>query len=486
MLNNLIRAFKNSLIYAIGNISRKAIAFLLLPLYVKQLTVSDYGILGIMEVTSQALIAIFGLGLHMALNRWYWDEKYKDKQKEIVFTITVFLIFTSVLVYFGFSPFSKSISQLIFSVGDYAYILRLVLLVSLLEVLAQVFFSVMRLKEKSILFSSTNVIRLIFTLLITIYLIVFRSRGIAGIYEAQLSGLILYFLLISGFIFKNIVFRFHQKVLKEMLSYSLPLILSSISGILLTLTDRYVLNFMSNLHQVAIYNLAAKLSYVIMVFVVTPIRMSLTPILYKMINQLDCKRFYSKVLTYFSFVILICVMFMSFFGREIIILFTGNSTEYLSAASLVPIISLVIFAGMMKDTVALGINIVKRTKTIAIIMFVVAIFNVGANILLVPYWQARGAAVATLISQIILFALIYRFAQRYYRIPYEISKIFKMISVAAVLYIIACYLPIASTAVRILIKLILIISFPFILYIWKFYEEIELLTIKRLLSKFRL
>ena len=277
MLNKLKRAFKNSMIYAIGNVSRKAIAFLLLPLYVKQLTVSDYGILGIMEVTSQALIAIFGLGLHMALNRWYWDENYKDKQKEIVFTVSVFLILTSALVYVGFSPFSKSISQLIFSVGDYAYILRLVLLVSLLEVLAQVFFSVMRLQERSVLFSTTNVIRLVFTLLVTIYLIAFKSRGIIGIYEAQFAGLILYFLLISGFIFKNTVFRFHQKVLKEMLSYSLPLILSSISGILLTLTDRYVLNFMSNLNQVAIYNLAAKLSYVIMVFVVTPIRMSLTP-----------------------------------------------------------------------------------------------------------------------------------------------------------------------------------------------------------------
>ena len=94
MFENIIKATKNSLIYAIGNISRKAIAFLLLPLYIKQLTVSDYGILGIMEVTSQALIAIFGLGLHMALNRWYWDEKYREKQKEIVFTITIFLIFS--------------------------------------------------------------------------------------------------------------------------------------------------------------------------------------------------------------------------------------------------------------------------------------------------------------------------------------------------------------------------------------------------------
>ena len=113
-------------------------------------------------------------------------------------------------------------------------------------------------------------------------------------------------------------------------------------------------------------------------------------------------------------------------------------------------------------------------------MLVAAIFNIGANILLVPYWQARGAAVATLVSQIILFALIYHFAQKYYRIPYEIPKIFKMIFVAVILYSIAIYLPIASSALRIIAKLLLIISFPFILYFWKFYEDIELVTIKRI------
>jgi O-antigen/teichoic acid export membrane protein len=483
MLNNLTRAFKNSLIYAIGNISRKAIAFLLLPLYVKHLTISDYGVLGILEVSSQAIIALFGLGLYMALNRWYWDEQHKFKQKEIVFSVSVFLVGTSILAFAGFLPIANSFSNLVFSNGDYTYILKLVFLVSLLEIIAQIFFSVMRLEEKSILFSTTNVIRLIVTLLVTIYLIIFKNRGIAGIYEAQLIGLILYFLMISKFIFAHIVFRFQWSILQEMLQYSFPLILSSISGIFLTLTDRYVLNFMSNLDQVAIYNLAAKLAYVIMVFVVTPIRMSLTPIVYKMVDEPGCKRFYSKILTYFSFVILICVMFMSFFGKEIIIFFTGSNTGYWHATNLVPIIALVIFMGMMKDTVSLGINIVKKTKTISIIMMIVAIFNVGANILLVPYLEAAGAAVATLVSQILLFVLIYHYAQKYYRIPYEMGKVFKMILVAGLLYGIASLITFDSIFLLIGFKLLLILCFPFLLYFWKFYEDIELTTIKRILLK---
>ncbi|RLC53874.1 MAG: hypothetical protein DRH79_02385 [Candidatus Cloacimonadota bacterium] len=485
MLNKLTRAFQNSLIYAIGNISRKAIAFLLLPLYVKKLTLADYGILGIMEVSSQALIAIFGFGLHMALNRWYWDEKYKSQQKEIVFSVTIFLLLASVFIFLGFMPISRWFSQLILAVGDYSYIFKLVLLVSLLEVLAQVFFSVMRLEEKSVLFSTTNVIRLLVTLLITIYLIAFKSRGITGIYEAQLLGLIVYFLLISRFIINHITLRFQWSILREMLSYSLPLILSSISGIILTLTDRYALNFMANLNEVAIYNLAAKLAYVIMVFVVTPIRMSLTPILYKMIDQPDSKRFYSKVLTYFSFIIITCVMIISLFSKEIIALFTGANSEYMAAASLVPIIGMVIFVGMMKDTVALGINIVKRTKTISVVMMIAAAFNIVANILFVPIWQAVGAAYATLTSQVLLLVLIYIYAQKYYPIPYEIGKVFKMVFVAAVLFAITAFIPYKTIIMQISIKMLLLISFPFILYFLKFYEDIELSTIKRIVLKRR-
>lgn len=481
MLDKILRSGKNSLIYAIGNVSRKAIAFLLLPLYVKQLSISDYGILGIMEVSSQALIAIFGFGLHMALNRWYWDTNYQDKQKEITFTVTVFLLGTSIIIYSALAPFSSLISNVFFGTSQYAYLMRLVLVVSLLEIITQVFFSIMRLEEKSILFSWSNIIRLVFTILVTIYLIVFKDHGIAGIYEAQLAGVVIYFILILRFIIDHIRIHFERVILHEMLVYCFPLILSSISGIILTLTDRYVLNFMSELDQVAIYNLAAKFAYVIMVFVVKPIRMSLTPILYKMIDEPDCKRFYSKVLTYFSYIILICVMFVSFFGREIIIFFIGNKTQYWPAAGIIPIIALMIFFGMMKDTAVLGMNIKKKTKTISIIMLIAAIINLIANLILIPYWHAYGAAAATLFSQIILFILTFTYSQKFYSIPYEIGKIIKMISSALILYLISINLPLFSIPVNIIIKLLLIVAFPFILLLLNFYEDIEIYTIKRLL-----
>ena len=58
---------------------------------------------------------------------------------------------------------------------------------------------------------------------------------------------------------------------------------------------------------------------------------------------------------------------------------------------------------------------------------IVAFINIALNFILIPNYGYVGAAYATLISQIILFLLIYLKSQELYSIPYEIDKIFKIV-----------------------------------------------------------
>ena len=80
MLDRLKLTVKDSFIYSLGNISTKVIGLILLPLYLKELSVAEYGMLGILEVSLQVLVALFGLSLYQAFYRWYWDKEYRDKQ----------------------------------------------------------------------------------------------------------------------------------------------------------------------------------------------------------------------------------------------------------------------------------------------------------------------------------------------------------------------------------------------------------------------
>jgi len=201
-------------------------------------------------------------------------------------------------------------------------------------------------------------------------------------------------------------------------------------------------------------------------------------------NQPDNKRFYSKIMTYFSFLVIFFVLGLSFFAREIIKVIT-SSMEYWDAATIIPVISFALFFGMLKDTSLIGLQITKRTKIIGIVIFFVAILNLGLNIILIPKFKIMGAAVATLLSQVIFFIVIFINAQKHYFIPYEILKVVLMVLVGLVLFCISLLTNNMILLPRLVIKTIILLSFPFILYPFKFYEPVELDRIKGAWDKWK-
>jgi len=93
MSNNIKQTVKHSSIFALGKISTKLVGFILLPIYTKEISVADYGILGILELIDLLGSNVLSIGMPQALLRWYTlAETQIDKQK-IVFTNFIFLAF---------------------------------------------------------------------------------------------------------------------------------------------------------------------------------------------------------------------------------------------------------------------------------------------------------------------------------------------------------------------------------------------------------
>jgi len=474
MLDNLKTALKSTVIYSIGNLSSKLLGLILIPLYTDKLSVSEYGILGMLEITAQVFTAVFGMSLFNAFFRWYWDKDYQKKQKSMYFTILVFVLALSLLLNILFWPLHGRFSNLLLGSADYGYLIMLILLISLLDAPALVTNTLVRLKEKPVFYTILHIAKILTNLVFTVYFIAYKGKKVEGIYEAQLIGNAVYYLVVSRFILKNIEFRFERVMLKGMLKFSYPLLFTSLAGIILTISDRYVLRFISDLAFVGIYSLGFKIANTLRAFVITSVNLAIQPMIYKMIDQPDNKRFYSKIMTYFSYGLMICALGLSLFGRELIKFLSKTNPDYWEAFAIVPIISLAIFFSMLRDVSLTGINISKKTVVNARSIIFVAALNIGLNILLIPSFGYMGAAIATLISQILYFLFIYYFAQKYYPIKYEISKVIKILGAGILIYSISILTNDLSLLARLLIKSLLFISFPFILYPLKFYEPIEL------------
>lgn len=484
MIDNLKSTFKGAFIYGFGNLSTKLIGFILIPLYTAKFTVSQYGILGILEITSQIIIVIYGLSLYTAFFRWYWDKEYKDKQKSIFFTLLVSVSLFSLVIATLLILIRDQVSVLLFDSPEYSYYIVLISVVACFESVGIVVATLIRLQEKALLYSILYILKLITSLIFTIYFIVNRGKSIEGIYEAQIIGNCVYFLFASLFILKNIQLRFNKIALRNMLIFSLPLMLTSLTGIILNVTDRYVLRFLTDYENVGIYTLGYKIANTIRVFVIASVSMALQPMIFKMMNDPNNKRFYSKVMTYFTYGLIFFVLGLSLFGKEIVKILSQN-VSYWESFHVVPILSFAMLFTMLRDISFTGLHLTKKTRIIALITISVALLNLGLNILFVSFWGYMGASYCTLISQILFFILIYSFAQRYYYIPYEMRKIVLIIITSLGLFFIAQLTNDMSLWMRLLFKTLLIMILPVILYFLKFYEPVELDRLKGIWLKWR-
>ncbi|MGC1389430.1 MAG: polysaccharide biosynthesis C-terminal domain-containing protein [Bacteroidales bacterium] len=484
MLKSIKISFKDTVIYGLGNIAVKLVGLILIPLYTdpKFFSTDQFGVLGILEISAIVLTSMLASGLPQSLTRWFWDKDYKDNQKGIFFIsmstqVIVSLIFCLVLI-----PLSGSLSIMIFSKPDWTRVITFVILASAIQSINNVINTLMRLQSRSVLYSVTNLLKLVLVLSLTLYFILSKRMGLEGIYLAQVIGNGLIVLILIGYTIKNSRVFFDRIIFKSMNAYGFPLLLANISAALFTVIDRFSLNSLTVLKSVALYNLAFKISSVLKLVLADSMKLALGPIMIKRMDAPDNKRFYSKVLLYSSYALMIGIIGISLFSFEIVKVI-ATSKAYWDAVVIIPVLSMAIFFANLKEVTVYGLHIAKKTRIIGIIVVFSTVLSLVLNFLLIPVWDITGAAVATLLSQFIYWYACYYYSQKVFYVPYEIGKLTLMLVLGAVFSFSGLLMNHLGLLPRIILKTTGLISFPFILYLFNFYEPVELQAIKGFINK---
>jgi O-antigen/teichoic acid export membrane protein len=350
MLKSIKTSFKDTIIYGLGNVAIKIVGLVLIPIYTNQkfFSTDQFGVLTILEISATVLTAMLASGLPQSLTRWFWDKDYKDNQKGIFFMSLSTQVIVSVIFCLTLIPLSGSLSLMIFSKPDWARVITLVILASAIQSLNNVINTLMRLQSRSVLYSITNLLKLIVVLSLTLYFILSKKMGLEGIYLAQVIGNGLIVLLLIGYIIKNSRVFFDKIIFKSMNAYGFPLLLANISAALFTVIDRFSLNSLTVLKSVALYSLASKISSVLKLVLADSMKLALGPMMIKRMDSPGNKRFYSKVLLYSSYALMLGIVGISLFSLEIIKVIATSKT-YWDAVAIIPFLSLGIFFGNMKE-----------------------------------------------------------------------------------------------------------------------------------------
>ncbi|MBK7029361.1 MAG: oligosaccharide flippase family protein [Bacteroidales bacterium] len=477
MLADLKKVFSQSIIYALGTMAPKLAGLVLIPLYTKHFPIQEFGVIGLLESTSQILISIFGLSLYYGFFRWYFDPGVEEKRKNLFYTLLVTHVVLGIIGLALVLPFSSNISILLFDHAENSYLIRLMAITSMIQMVLIMPSTLMRVQEKASLYTLANLVQMAIMLVITVYLVVVKDQGVEAIYHAQLFGMLGYIIILSKYIWQNISLKIEVSLLKEIFKFCLPLVISSIAVVLLNQADRYIINEFGQLGDVGLYTVGFRLSNTLNIILVASISFAIQPLVFKKMDDPNNKRFYSKLMTYFVFVIMFFVLGMVMFGKEIVKLFVLRE-EYYDAYKVIPVLTFAILLNMIKDMALIGLQITKKTSIIATIVIIVSITGILLNLALIPVFNNQGAAWSRLLASAIFLGLVYYFSQKAYEIPYEKWKIILMILLGAALYVPIIFINDQSLVIRLIIKSLLIVSYPFLLYYLGFFEAVELSTLK--------
>lgn len=467
---------KHSVLYGLSNILSRAIGFLLIPLYTHYLTPSDYGILELLDLTSYIVGLFLAMGIAQSVVRFYYEYDSKEKRHQVISValITLWVVCGIVLVALFFS--SRQISNLVFRTSEYYQMFNIIFLSMVIGLSNEIPLTILRIEEKSVAYVSISLAKLVMTLTLNILFIVKFNMGILGILYSGLISTAIMGVLITIFTLRYIKLSYSFTILRSMLSYGIPLIGSWFGMFIINFGDRFFLERLASLSDVGIYSLAYKFGMMPNVLILSPFLLIWAPKRFDLLKEPNAKDIFSKVFTYFIFIEIFVSLGLAVLIKEII--HVVADVQFHDAYLYVPVILIAYIMNGVNIYVQFGTHIEKKTKYLAYAALMSAVINVAGNFILIPIMGIWGAAISTLISFSFLMAFNYVPSQRLYYIKYETGRIIQMTVTAVVLYFAAVLIPLENLIISVAIKTIIVLSFPFILYVMKFYTEEEISRIK--------
>lgn len=474
MFNKLKKLFKESFIYSTGSLLVKLGGFLIMPLYTGYTTADEFGLIMLFEVVFQFMQAISGWGLKGGFQRWYYDMKTEKDQKSLFFTSFFVTLFTTLLAttavflvlnIFTFDIFQYNVSPKVILLFSSAAFLRMLL---------DIPFILLRLQQKAANQTFYQTFNIGITLLTTYITLQFLKLGLEGVYWGQIAANGLTLLIIVPVIIRNSYFKILKKTMLEMMRFGAPLILSNVLTIVLSLSDRFIISYFKTLSDVGSFSIAFKIASILQFVILAPFFTSYSYDYYRYMNNPSTDRYYIKSFTYFIFLMSIAGIGIVLFSKEVIFVLAAGNSSFYEAIPLIPIMILgIIFSGM-RMVFTLPLQKVKRTRKISSILIFTGVLNFVLNLLVIPYWGKTGAAITTVISQLVGAIWFYQVIKKQENETYELVKIGKAIFLASLLMYGYILLPKISLIADYAIKIITIPLFILLMYWFNCFESIEL------------
>lgn len=412
---------KDTAIYGLSSIIGKFLNYLLVPLYTYVLArTADYGIVTNLYAWTALLLVILTYGMETGFFRFANREDY---DAPTVYRTAYCALFVSSALFTLFVViFHKPIANVL-GYPDHAEFVEMMFATVAIDAFACIPFAYLRYKQRPLLFAALKLLFVVLNIAFNILFLVILGKN--DVYYVFLSNILATAIQTLCLLPFTIPYggRFDAQVLRDMLRYSLPLLVLGIAGIMNQTLDRILFPYLypgdDAQAQLGIYGACFKVAMVMMMFT-QAFRYAYEPFVFSKHKDRRSVEAYADAMKYyiiFSYLILLGVIFYLDIFRYIV------SSAYWEGLKIVPVVLWTyVFQGIYFN-LSFWYKLTDETKWGAYFSLIGLVITFVLQVIGVPrigYWASCGSS---LVCYFVIMLLSYVIGQKKAPIPYDLKAI---------------------------------------------------------------
>ncbi len=450
---------KETAIYGVSSIVGRFLNYLLVPVYTMALSAESggYGVVTNIYAWVALLMVLLTCGMETGFFR-FANKSEEDPMR--VYSTTLLSISIGALSFLALGLIFLDPIAGWLEYGAHPWYVGMMMIVVAMDAIQSIPFAYLRYKKRPIKFAALKLLFIFLNILLNLVYFVWlkgNDVGYAFLFNLVCTSVIMLCMIpeLRGF-----AYVLDRKLLRRMLSYSLPLLVLGVAGILNQVADKIIFPFVypdeaEATVQLGIYGAASKIAMVMAMFT-QAFRFAYEPFVFGKSREKDNKEMYAQAMKFFIIFTLLAYLAVMFY-MDILRYIIGR--DYWPGLRVVPIVMAAeIFMGIYFN-LSFWYKLIDETRWGAYFSLIGCTILVLINVLLIPKYSYMACAWAGFCGYGVAMLLSYFVGQKKYPIKYDLKAIGSYVLLAAVLCVAAEYIPIENIFLRMSFRTVLLLMF---------------------------
>ena len=432
-MGKLKTIFKDTAIYGLSSIVGRFLNYLLVPLYTAKFSAASGGYGIITNIYAYVALAMVLLTFGMETTYFRFTNKTHTDSETVYGTTlisvgTVSLLFT-VLVLLLLSPISQLMGY-----GEHPDYVGVMAATVAIDAFLCIPFAHLRQQKKALKFAALKLLNIVMSILLNVFYFVWMNGNDVGyvFYINLFCTAMLAVCLITEY--TGFRWRLDSKLLRTMLSYSWPILVLGIAGILNQTADKMLFPYIyqgADMHeQLGIYGACSKIA-MIMAMITQAFRFAYEPIVFAGVKDKDQHEMYTQAMKYF--VIFTLLAFLLVVGYMDILKYIVRNQDYWVGLKVVPIVMAAEIMMGIYFNLSFWYKLIDKTIWGAVFSGIGCLVLLVVNIVFVPRYGYMACAWGGFAGYGVAMLASYFVGQKYYPLAYPLKEIGMYVVIAVVL-----------------------------------------------------